>query len=422
MDTVILKARRLIDGSGSPPIDDAAVVVEGNRIVGVYQGQVPDVVAPPHAEVVEFPDGTLLPGLIDCHVHLNLPGDGTPFVDTVRESDGVLIALSMRNARAALRSGITTLRDCGGRGSTIFEVRRALDLGYGEGPRIVVCGQPITTTGGHTWYFGGEADGVDGVRQKAREMAKLGADFIKVMGSGGGTPGTKAWLPSFSKEEIAAVTDEAHRLGRKISVHCLCAEAMDYAVDAGVDQIEHASFMVDAARTQVFVPAVAHNIARSGIFVTATLAVTLHPILDLTAKEGQTPEERAYVENSQATHEENLKLFALLLDAGVRFVAGTDAGWLFTTFGSLVDEMDLMHEGGLSSLETIASATSRAAEALGLKDKVGTIREGFEADIIAVEGNPLTSLGALRNVRMVMQAGQLRFAEEQKPQYHRTDP
>jgi imidazolonepropionase-like amidohydrolase len=246
-------------------------------------------------------------------------------------------------------------------------------------------------------------------------MAKLGADFIKVMGSGGGTPGTKVWLPSFSREEIAAVTEEAHRLDRKISVHCLCAEAMDYAADAGVDQIEHASFMVDRARTQVFVPAVAHKIAQSGVFVTATLAVTLHPIQALMAKERRTPEEQAYVENSQATHEENLRLFALLLDAGVRFVAGTDAGWLFTTFGSIVDEMELMHEGGMSAVETIASATSRAAEALGIKDKVGTIREGYEADIIVVEGNPAENLGTLRNVRMVMQAGQLRFAETEKP-------
>src|SRR5579875_3751863 len=170
MDTTILKARRLIDGSGAPPLDDAVVVIEGSTITGIFQGSTPERGGLRDTTVIELPESTLLPGLIDCHVHTNLPGDGTPFVDSVTESDGVLVAIACHNARTALLSGITTLRDCGGRGRTTFDVRRALQLGYGEGPRLILCGQPITITGGHCWYFGGEADGVEGVRQNVREM------------------------------------------------------------------------------------------------------------------------------------------------------------------------------------------------------------------------------------------------------------
>jgi imidazolonepropionase-like amidohydrolase len=411
MDTVI-KAKTLINGSGAPALSDPAILVRDATIAGVFQGAIPDGLAAPDAHVLELPDCTLLPGLIDCHVHLNLPGDGTSFVDSVREPDGVLVATAAHNVRTALEAGITTLRDTGGRGSTTFALRRTLQLGYGSGSRLVLCGQPITITGGHTWYFGGEADGVDGVRHKAREMVKLGADFIKVMGSGGGTPGTMSWLPAFRREEIQAVTDEAHYLGRKISIHCLCAESIQFAADAGVDQIEHAGFIIDAAGTQRFVPAAADAIARSGALVTATLAVGGYVVSTVSAKTQRTPAEQHDLDRWHIMLEDNLRQFAGLLTAGVQFVAGTDAGWRVTPFDALPDEMQLMHEGGLSSSEAIVAATSRAARSLGIESEVGTVKEGFKADIIAVTGNPLDDLLVLKNPHMVMQAGNLVVGRE----------
>jgi imidazolonepropionase-like amidohydrolase len=404
---VILKARRLIDGTGGAVVEHPAVVVVDGKVTGVFEGVIPDGAAPAGAEVLAYPEATLLPGLIDAHVHLNLPGDGSDFTDWVQEPDGVLVAASLHNARLALKAGITALRDCGGRGDTTFQVRRALDLGLGEGARLVLCGQPITITGGHCRYFGGEADGVEGVRQKAREMAKLGADYIKVMGTGGGTPGTMSWLPSFRREEIHALADEAHRLGRKIGIHCLCAESIDYAVDAGVDQIEHAGFLVDAAGNQQFDPLVAMQLANSGAVVCPTMAVGLYVINKMEAKERRTAAEQALLDRWRTMLEENLAQFRGLREAGVRFVAGTDAGWRFTPFDSLPDEMMLMHQGGLSAMETIISATSAAAKALGLEAKVGTIRTGMEADIIAVTGDPLAELGALKRVALVMKAGEV---------------
>lgn len=406
MGATVLKARRLIDGSGAPPLENPAVLVSGGKIVGVYQGEVPAGVAPADAAVLEYPEATLLPGLMDCHVHLNLPGDGTPFPTSVAEGAGVLLATSAHNARVALKAGITALRDCGGMGTTTLDLRRTLELGYGEGSRLVLCGMPITITGGHCRYFGGEADGVEGVRQKARYVAKLGVDYIKVMATGGGTPGTTSWLPSFTKAEIAAVVDEAHRLGRKAGIHCLCADSIDYAVEAGVDQIEHAGFLIDAAGNQRYRPDVGERLARSGAVVCPTMAVGLYVIRVMEERgERRSAEDNALYDRWQRTMEENLSQFSALREAGVKFVAGTDAGWRFTPFDSLSAELELMQEGGLSAMDCIVAGTGAAAKALGIDGKVGQVKPGLEADIIAVAGNPLERLSALREVRMVMQAG-----------------
>lgn len=409
MGTTIIRAGRLIDGSGEAPLADPVVVIRDSRVAAVFQGAVPEGWGDPgdlaQAQRLDYPGATLLPGLIDCHVHLNLPGDGTPFPTTVEETDNVLVAISVRNARTALRAGITALRDCGGRGATTFDVRRAIELGYADGPRLVLCGQPITITGGHCWYFGGEADGPDGVRHKARELAKMGADFIKVMGTGGGTPGTMSWQPSYSREELVALKDEAHQLLRKISVHCLCGEAIVLASDVGVDHIEHAWFISDEAGRQRYMPEAAESLARSGARVSATLSVGHHAIAALSAKEHRTREDQENLDRWRVMLDDNLTHFRALAQAGVQFVAGTDAGWGYTPFTAVVDELALMRHGGLSPMEAIVAATSRAAQALGIDNTVGVIREGLEADLIVVEGDPLADTRALGSVALALKGG-----------------
>ena len=163
----LIRADRLIDGTGAAPLENAALVIEGGTIAAVVRSDTPASLVPDDAERIEIRGGTILPGLIDTHVHLNLPGDGTLLEDAVREPDGVLVATSAWCAGRALAAGITTVRDVGGARSTVFDVKRALSLGYGQGARILACGQPITITGGHTWYFGGEADGERGAAQQS---------------------------------------------------------------------------------------------------------------------------------------------------------------------------------------------------------------------------------------------------------------
>jgi len=410
VDITIISAARLIDGSGHPPLDDPVIVIRGERIAGIFQGAFPEGwnnLDVSQARRLDYPGATVLPGLIDCHVHLNLPGDGTPFPVAVEESDGVLVAISVRNAHKALRSGITTLRDCGGRGATTFQVRRAIELGYASGPRLVLCGQPITITGGHCWYFGGEADGTEDLRHKVRELAKMGADFIKVMGSGGGTPGTMSWQPSYSREELTALKDEAHQLLRKISVHCLCGEAIMLASTVGVDHIEHAWFICDEAGHQRYMPEAAEALARSGARVSATLSVGYHVIKALTALDHRTRADQANLDRWHVMLEDNLTHFRALVEAGVQFVAGTDAGWGYSPFPALVDEIELMQQGGLSSMDTIVAATSRAAQALAIDGTTGTIRDGLAADLIVVDGDPLANVRALDTMRLVMKDGMI---------------
>lgn len=401
---LIVRASRLIDGAGAPPFVNPTVVVRGGRIHGVYGGQPPRGDWPPGAPELNLAGHTLLPGLIDAHVHLVLPGDGTPFETSVREPDGVLLASAMHNAQTALRAGITTLRDCGSMRDTSLELRRAQRLGYAVLPRLHLCRCPMTITGGHCWYFGGEADGPDGVRAMVRRLVKAGVDYIKMMGSGGGTVGTVSSRPSYTVEELRAAVDEAHRLNRRVGIHCTCAAATRNALAAGADHIEHALFLADEQGTQRYEPDVADAVAQRGVGVTSTLGVGHFLVDALSARDHPAPEERAAVERWHRMNDGNLENASTMREAGVRYVAGTDAGWRFTPFDGLVKELELLHEAGMSAAEAIVSATSASAAAMGVGD-VGTLREGFHADMIAVAGDPLEDLGALRRPAMVMLGG-----------------
>lgn len=399
----VIKADRLLDGTGSDPLEPGCVVVDGDRIEGVHAGPVPDGLSAD--ATIDLPGCTLMPGLIDTHVHLNLPGDGTGLEEALREGEGVLLASAVGAAGKALAAGITTVRDVGAFQRTSFDARRAIELGYAVGARVVACGQPITITGGHTWPFGGEADGVDGLRRKVRSLIKDGAQFIKAMASGGGTIGTAAWRPAFSAEELTAIADEAHRNERKVAVHCLCAASIDYAVTAKVDQIEHAGFLVNPHGEQSYDPAVGDRLAASGIPVTGTLAVGATVLNALRAKEHRSAAEDQLLRRWERMVDENLANYVKLSEAGVAFVAGTDAGWRYTSFDSLPLEMEMMACGGYSTMQAIVAATGFAADVIGIAERTGRLAKGLDADIIAVRGNPLASLDTLRDVEMVMQGG-----------------
>jgi imidazolonepropionase-like amidohydrolase len=403
---IAIRADRLLDGSGGPPVADP-VVVAGETITGVYQGTVPAGVLPEGATVLDYTGCTLLPGLIDAHVHLNLPGDGTPFEQVVAENDEVLTAATASAAQDLVAGGVLTVRDCGSRGTTAFSVRRALQLGYGQGPRMLLAGPPITVTGGHTWYLGGEADGVDGVRRKVREVVKLGADWIKVIGSGGGTVNTAADQPAFTREELAAIVEQAHRQDRRVTVHTTCAEALDDAIACGADQIEHGLFLIDEAR-QHYEPGVGTRLAASGIPVTSTMVVGYDVMRRIDAKPEPSANDKVLRGQRERMLADSLSQFRFMREAGVRFIAGTDGGWRYTGFNSLPSQLWLMTEAGMTGAEAIAAATGAAADVLGVSSVTGRLAPGLAADVIAVRGNPLDDIRLLSDVRLVIQAGTIR--------------
>ncbi|GAA2580482.1 amidohydrolase family protein [Dactylosporangium fulvum] len=403
----VVSADRLIDGTGGAVVDDPVVLVEDGRIVAVHQGRLPDGAERPGTRVLDLAGCTLLPGLTDAHVHLNLPGDGSEFETWSRESDGVFVAAADHAARIALEAGITTLRDTGSRGSTVFDLRRAAELGRGRIPRLLVCGHPLTISGGHGWPLGGEVDGVEGVRTAVRQLKKAGADWIKVIGSGGGTKGTLVHRPAFTRAELRAIADEAHRLELKVTTHTVCTESLEDALEAGVDGIEHGLFLVDFEH-QEYSPRVAERLAAAGIPVTSTLVVGHDVVRSVDAIDKPDAEQRLQRDRWDRMLGDTLDQFGRMRSLGVPFIAGTDAGWRFTEFDSLPDELWLMTEGGMSAVEAVHAASGLAADVLGFADEAGRVVPGLAADLVAVAGDPLGDLRRLRDVEMVMQAGKLR--------------
>jgi imidazolonepropionase-like amidohydrolase len=235
----VLRFEKAILGDGEA-IDNAVLLIEGSKIIEV--GDESSVDIPRDAEEIDVQGGFVLPGLIDTHIHLAI-GPGANYVEQFKSSDGVHLASGVVNARSTLDSGVTTVRDLGARNRVAFDLREAERTGLILSPRLLVCGRSITMTGGHFHYCNAEADGYEEVRKAARQLLKEGADFIKIMTSGGGTVDTRRDLPSYTAEEIRGAVDAAHGVGKTVTAHCHATQAIINSVEAGVDVIEHCSFM-----------------------------------------------------------------------------------------------------------------------------------------------------------------------------------
>jgi imidazolonepropionase-like amidohydrolase len=386
---------RLFTATGQGTERGLAVLVE--------QGMVRDVVSatslPSNVEMVQLAGVTLMPSLIDAHVHLDLPGDGSTF-EALDEDDETLAAAAAARARLSLAAGVGLLRDCGSRGRSVFALRRAVDLGWLDASAVRVAGAPLTVPRGHTWPLGGEAEGVDGVRAAVRARVAAGADFIKVVNSGGGTPGTQAHVAAFPPPELQAIVAEAHGAGLRVTMHCLSAEAIQRAVDAGADQVEHGQFYRDAD-TIAFDERVCAALADARTVVTPTLTVAAVQAERLEA-EGTTADHDRWRRRADAWIDTARRLHA----AGVPLVAGTDAGWRHVGYTDLWREVALLREAGLSGPASLEAATATSALAMGLS-RAGQIRAGYPADMIAVAGDPVDDARALRQVRLVLKAGRV---------------
>lgn len=408
---LIVTAAQVVDGTGREPIRDGFVLIEGGLIQAAGRreelGSRVEV-----ADRLDFPRATLLPGLIDCHSHLVLWGDGgIPFATIQQEPAELLLLRAAHNARLALEHGVTTLQDLGGRGGVTFALRRGIELGYVAGPRLLLAGRPVTTTGGHCWYFGGEADGVEGVRQLVRELVKEGADTIKVMTTGGGTPGTDSYRTYFTPSELQTAVTEAHQAGKRTAAHCTALQGIVNALDAGFDLLVHAAFYQPDGSYR-FDERVAMRIVESGAFVNPTMHVTRTRIWGYKQRHPEMGEqERAELAKIEAYYQAKIDAIGTLYRMGAKIVAGSDAGWADYKFGDFSLELDALTEAGLSPMEAIVAGTSRAAECLGIADRVGTIEPGREADLLIVAGDPLADLRALQDVVAVFKRGHLLRSE-----------
>jgi imidazolonepropionase-like amidohydrolase len=381
----------LLDGTGTPARVGQALAFAEGRIEAV--GAAEDMRVDDGDEVLRRPGETLLPGLINMHVHLSLASDNAPFVPYMEaHSDAALVLRAAHNARVSLEAGITTVRDCGARRTTVLELRDAQASGLLPAARIVSCGWPLTISGGHMRPFGGEVDGELGGRQMVRRIISAGADFIKVAGSGGGTPGSITDRPSFLPDELEEIVRTARGLGRRVTMHCTATAAIANALAARVDSIEHGYFSAPGA-VLAFDEPIADGLAAAGIPITPTLQVTRDMVELLPAG----PDREIW----QRRREAQMEMIRRLHQAGVHLLVGSDAGWRFTRFDNLWRELDELVSCGVSPLEAIYGATGAAAAAIGLADEFGTLRPGLSADLLLVSGEPARDVRRLADVRAV---------------------
>ncbi len=401
-----IRAGRLLDGKGGSSIHDGAVLVDGDHLVDV--GPSAAVACPESAERFDFGDCTLMPGLVDCHVHLNNRGDGRPIEGMAREHDDLRLLQSAANARIALEAGITTLRECGAARRTIFSIKEALRRGIISGPRVSVAGPPLTITGGHAWPSGGEADGIDGVRHAVRQLCKQGADWIKIMATGGGTPGTLPYRASYSVEELKAAVDQAHALNRLTGAHVGGVEGIERALEAGLDMLIHCGFW-DVEGRYCFRDDLAREIATRGVWVNPTLHIRRVRIwaLERTAEERPLTEaEERELSNHRRLYLDRCNYFRGLMQAGVRQVAGSDSGYSIFRVGDFSDEVEAMATEGMGPASAVRAATSDAAEAIGMGSQVGSLEVGKLADLLLTEGDACEDIGALKRVHAVFLGGE----------------
>jgi imidazolonepropionase-like amidohydrolase len=388
---------RVIDGFGAS-VERAIVLIRDGRIAAV--GPEKTVSVPKGTPAITARGMTVLPGLIDCHVHLCL-GAEADVTRTLEQEDPALTLLkAARFARLTLEAGFTTVRDLGFRDHSIFWLKQAIDSGLVPGPRILASGLVICMTGGHARFIGRQADGPDDVVQAVREQLAAGAEVIKFIASGGVlTPGTSPDRAQMTPEELAAGMAEARKAGRRVAAHAHGAEGMKNAVRAGAHSIEHATMMdVEAAALM----------RGRGVYMVPTLSA-----LATTAGCGPAcgvPETAvSKARDLKPRHEASFKQAH---KGGIPIALGTDAGTPFNHHGENAQELERMVDLGMTPMEAITAATSSAAKLLGLDQEIGTIEAGKIADLLVVQGDPLKRIGILRDrekIAGVMQQGRFVF-------------
>lgn len=385
----------MFDGCGQV-IASGWMLVDGDKIAGVGpMDRIPETES--GLEITDLSGQTLLPGLIDGHVHICLEGSPDPLKTAGEQNEVQLSLLTAGHAARTLAAGFTTVRDLGGPNFVNIAVRNAIRSGHIPGPRIICAGQNICMTGGHGWRIGREADGPDEIRRAVREQAKAGADLVKFMATGGvltevGKPGQV----QLTGEELKTGIDEAHRAGLKTSTHAKGLEGIKNAVRAGIDTIEHGDMLDDEVIEQII---------EKGIYVVPTLTAGANIIAEGT--EGGVPEWA--VEKARRTRPERLEILRKAKSAGINIGYGTDAGTPFNYHGKNAAEfIHLINEVGFSPLEVLALATSANADMLGLGHTIGRLAKGFSADFIVVKGDPASDpvvLIDLNNIKSVYQNG-----------------
>jgi len=396
---VAIHAGRVLDVKSGKMLSDQTIVIDDGKIASV--GTSAETKVPAGATVIELANATVLPGLIDAHTHLTFdPQFGY-------ESLGISIPretlIGAKNARVTLQAGFTTVRNVGASGYTDVALRDAINAGDVPGPRMLVSGPALSITGGHCdnnllpfeyhATSNGVADGIAAVQQKVRQNIKYGSDLIKVCATGGVlSKGDDPQASQFTLEEMKAIVADAHRLGRKVAAHAHGAQGILWASQAGVDSIEHGSYIDDAGIAEM---------KKNGTYLVPTLY--LGDWFLANAEKNHVPD--FYLVKAKAVMPVARQNIAHAFASGVKVAFGTDAA--VYPHGLNAHEFAVMVKLGLTPLQAIQAATVNAADLLGWSGKVGSLEPGAWADIVAVEGDPLKDVTTLERVKFVMKGGEV---------------
>ncbi len=391
--TIAIHHTCLIDGTGAV-LDRATIVIRGSRIVAVGSNR--DIAIPKGASRIDGRGLTVIPGLIDCHVHLCLGGEPDVVATVESEDPSYTLLKATQHAKATIESGVTTVRDVGCRDHSIFTLKRAIEAGLVPGPRIVGAGRAICMVGGHARFIGQEVEGAEQARQAVEAQLAAGAEVIKVVASGGVlTPGTSPDQAQMTVEELSAAVDAARHAETKVAAHAHGASGMKNAIHAGVHSIEHATLLDDEA---------GELMKKHGIYMVPTLSA----LATTAARRSGCGIPESALEKAKSITKRHQESFKKAYRRGIPIAMGTDAGTPFNYHGDNVQELDRMIALGMSSMEAIIVSTSAAARLVGIQNFVGTLTKGMHADLVVFEGDLVRRIDRLRDrsrILGVMQAG-----------------
>lgn len=399
---LILEAPQLIDGTGGPPLRDAAVLVEDGVIAAVDSQEAMSQAKTEDCEVIAVENGAIMPGFVEAHSHIHLSAGQDVYEQVTTESDETLLIRAVQAVRTALASGVTTMRDLGSKNNIIFPVRDAIKEGVIPGPRLLASGYPITTTGGHCNMFGTEADTTMDVLKAIRRQFRDGADCIKIISTGGGiTPGTNVREAQYDAATLQAAIVDAERLELHVAAHCHGTVGIKNCVEAGVHTLVHCTWLSqDPDEMFDYDPRTADEIAEKELYVDPTLALG-----HLNTIRGRVRPQGARMMRDPA---ERFRILRDMWDRGIKFVAGMDMGVPNARFDDFAYTPEVMVTGmGISLMDAIVCSTKTSAECLGVIEETGTIEAGKSADVLITDGDPLADITALHNVNTIVKAGQL---------------
>lgn len=380
----------LIDGVGNGVREKVCIVVEDGIIKTI--GNVTDESVFKDSDSVDLLGKYVMPGLIDCHVHIAYDASANPeaILHTFSQTDFTILAI--QNLEKLLKGGVTYIREVGDVYGLALGLKKYIQDGSIKGPGMYCSNKIITMTGGHGHQVGREADGVDEVRKAVREQLKAGADLIKIISTGGVmTPGVDVNAYQFNTDELKAAAEEAHKAGRKICTHCHGTQGIKNSVMAGIDSIEHATILDEEAVDMM---------AKAGTYMVPTLSAVYYIVEN--GKAAGIPE--FIVDKAKQVVETHSKGLEMAYRAGVPIAMGTDAGTPFNRHGvSSAFELELMEKAGMDAMDVIKASTKSAAELIGIESAYGTLEPGKFADFIVLSENPLDNIKTIQSPEAVYQ-------------------